>query len=110
MRSGDELRVAIELNNPVTTHAMLVYTQDYYVLGWLPRYVAEGMHRDRDWTVLDAKVAVVQVNHDAPLSHRLLMDFSGRLPSGVNPMRDLAQYQPIARHDENVTGQAEATR
>ena len=110
LRSGDELRVAVELNNPITTHAILVYTQCYYVLGWLPRYVAEGMYRDRNWTVLDAKAAVAQVNHDAPLSHRLLVDFSGRLPPGVNPMQDLAQYQPIAERDENVTGQAKATR
>ena len=80
--AGDELRVAVELNNPVMTHAILVYTRNYYVLGWLPRYVAEAIYRSCDWRISDAKVAVAQVNRGAPLSNRLLVDFSGRLPPG----------------------------
>ncbi len=96
LQPGKELRVAVELNNPVATHAILVYTQDYYVLGWLPRYVTEGIHRGGDWTVADAKASIARVSPDAPLSHQVLLDFSGRLPPGVNPMRDLQQYRPIA--------------
>ena len=95
LRRRDELRVAVELNNPVATHAILVCTQEYYVLGWLPRYVAEGIHRGSAWTIVDAKAAVAQVNHDAPLSHQVLLDFTGRLPPGVSPMRDLQQFHPI---------------
>ena len=95
LQPDDELRVALELNNPVTTHAIVVYTQDYFMLGWLPRYVAEGMHRDGEWAVLDARVRVAQVNHGAPVSYQLLLDFSGRLPAGANPMRDLEQFHPI---------------
>ena len=106
LRAGDELRVAAELNNPVTTHAILVYTQDYSVLGWLPRYVAEAIHRSCKWKVSDSKVAVAQVNRNAPLSDRLLVEFSGRLLSGVNPMRDLAQFQPVSGADNNETNQA----
>jgi hypothetical protein len=96
LQSGKELRIAVELNNPVAAHAILVYTQDYYVLGWLPRYVAEGIHRGGDWTVADAKATVARVNPAAPLSHQVLLDFTGRLPPGVSPMRDLQQYRPIA--------------
>ena len=95
LQPGNELRVAVELNNPVATHAILVYTQDYYVLGWLPRYVAEGIHRGGNWTVADARASIARVSPDAPLSHQVLLDFSGRLPPGVNPMRDLQQYRPI---------------
>ena len=95
LQPGDQLRVALELNNPVTTHAIVVYTEAYYMLGWLPRYLTEGMHRDGDWAVLDAQAAVAQVNADAPLSQRVLLDFSGRLPPGVDPMRGLEQYHPI---------------
>ncbi len=93
---GDELRLAFELNNPVATHGILVYTHDYHMLGWLPRYLVDGMHKDNAWMVVDVSVKVAQVNHGAPLSHRLLLDFIGRLPEGFNPMRDLEQYQPIA--------------
>ena len=106
LRAGGELRVAAELNNPVTTHAILVYTQDYSVLGWLPRYVAEAIHRSCEWRVSDFRVVVVQVNRNAPLSDRLLVELSGRLPSGVNPMRDLAQFQPVSGADSNETNQA----
>ena len=106
LRAGDELRVAAELNNPVTTHAILVYTQDYSVLGWLPRYVAEAIHRGCEWNVSDTRVAVAQMNTNAPLSNRLLVGFSGRLPPGVNPMLDLAQFQPVSRADNNETNQA----
>ena len=105
LRSGHGLRVAVELNNPITTHAILVYTQDYHVLGWLPRYLFDSMHRDGAWMVFDVKAAVAQVNHDAPLSHRLLVDFSGRFPPGVHPMQDLEQYQPIAVPEKTVFGQ-----
>ena len=106
LRSGEELRVAAELNNPVTTHAILVYTQDYSVLGWLPRYIAEAIHRSCEWRVSEAKVAVVQVNRKAPLSDRLLVEFTGRLPPGINPMRDLTQFQLISGADDNKTNQA----
>ena len=112
LRAGDELRVAVELNNPVITHAILVYTQDCYVLGWLPRYVVEAICRSCDWEIWDARVAVAQVNGNAPLSNRLLVDFSGRLPSGVNPMRDLAQFQPVSEAECSETNHAthESTR
>ena len=62
LRAGDELRVAVELNNPATTPAILVYTQDYYMLGWLPRYIAEAICRSCEWSVSDAKAVVAQVN------------------------------------------------
>ena len=95
LRPHDELRVAVEMNNPVARYAILVYTRNYYVLGWLPRYVAEGMHHRGNWTVADARASVARVNPDAPLSNQVLLEFRGRLPPGVSPMRDLQQYRPI---------------
>ena len=106
LRAGDELRVAVELNNPASTHAILVYTRDYHVLGWLPRYVAEAICRSREWRVSDAKAMVAQVNGNAPLSDRLLVEFSGRLPSGIVPMRDLVQFQPVPETDGNEPNQS----
>ena len=106
LRAGDELRVAVELNNPTSTHAILVYTREYQVLGWLPRYVAEAICRNWDWRISDTKAAVAQVNGTAPLSDRLLVDFSGRLPTGFNPMRDLARFQPVPETDGDETNRA----
>ena len=45
--------------------------------------------------VVAAFPAVAQVNQDAPLSHRLLVDFTGQLPPGFR-MENLPQYRPIA--------------
>lgn len=106
LRAGDDLRVAVELNNPEITHAIIVYTRDYHVLGWLPRYVAEAICRSREWRVSDAKAVVAQVNKNAPFSDRLLVEFSGQLPSGINPMRDLVQFQPVPETDGNEPNQS----
>ena len=93
--------IALELGNTATKYALLVHTRDYQTLGWLPRYIAEGICDSADWATLDPKVLVAQVNQNAPLSQRLLVRFSGRLPAGVHPMRDLAQFQPLAHAGEN---------
>ena len=93
---GESLEFAFELNNPVATHSIIVMSRDHYVLGWLPHYLLAGMHEDNAWMVTDVEATVAQVNLEAPLSHRLLVDFRGRLPVGFSPMRDLPQYQPIA--------------
>ena len=99
LRVGDKLRVAAELNNPVTSYGLVVYTREYCMLGWLPRYIAEAIRQSGELTNLEADVAVARVNRHAPLSQRLLVDLSGRLPPGVNPMGDLPQYQPIDAAD-----------
>ena len=93
---GEALQVAFDLNNPAAIHAISVRTADHYVVGWLPRYLVDGLHQDDAWKVTDVEATVAQVNLDAPLSHRLLVDFSGKLPPGFQPMEDLPQYQPIA--------------
>lgn len=95
LKGGEHLRLSFELNNPVDGHAILVHTDDYYHLGWLPRYLVDGLHQDNAWMVSDVVVVVAQVNKDAPLSHRVLVDFAGKLPKDFNPMRDLEQFTPI---------------
>lgn len=96
LKTGEHLRLSFELNNPADGHAILVHTDDYYHLGWLPRYLVDGMHQDDAWMVSNVAVSVAQVNYGAPLSHRILVDFSGKLPEGFNPMNDLEQFTPLA--------------
>ncbi len=103
LERGEPLELSFELNNPVATHAISVKTSDQYVLGWLPRYLVDGMHRDHAWMVRDVEATVAQVNRDAPLSHRLLVDFRGRLPVGFSPMRNLPEYQPISAVEAPIT-------
>lgn len=92
---GEPLQLSFELNNPVVVHAITVKTSDQYMLGWLPRYLVDGLHQDDAWKVTEVKAAVAQLNRDAPLSHRLLVNFSGKLPPGFR-MEDLPQYRPLA--------------
>ena len=92
---GDALQIAFDLNNPAAIHAISVRTADHYVVGWLPRYLVDGLHNDNAWMVSDVQASVAQVNLDAPLSHRLLIDFSGKVPPGFR-MENLPHYQPIA--------------
>ena len=106
LRTDDDLGIALELDNPVTTFALLVHTRNYQTLGWLPRYIADGIHEIADWKSLAAKVSVARVNPCAPLSQRLIVNFSGRLPIGVNPMRDLPQFQLIRSAGAQVNDSA----
>ena len=99
LQVGESLQIAFDLNNPAATHAINVRTNDQYIIGWLPRFLVDGLHHDDAWKVTDVEATVAQVNLDAPLSHRLLIDFSGKLPPGFRPMEDLPQYQPIAPKD-----------
>lgn len=96
LKAGDSLVLSLELNNQFTGYAVNVQTHDHYTLGWLPHYLVDCLHRDGAWLVEDAEAHVERVNPDAPLSHRALASFSGRLRDGVNPMAELEQYQPIA--------------
>ena len=96
LRVGESLRLAIEVNNPTTSHSVLVNSGDYCALGWLPRYLVDGLYKDDAWMVSEVSATVAKVNYTAPLSSRLLVDFRGRLPRGFNPMKDLDQFFLIA--------------
>ena len=96
LEAGEELRLSLELNNPITGHAVTVKTADQYIIGWLPRYLVDVVYQDGGWLVGDAEARVAQLNLNGSLSHRVLVDFSGRLPSTMRSMDCLPQYWPIA--------------
>ena len=95
VEAGEQLQLSFELNNPMSTHAISVKTDDHYILGWLPRYLTSGLYGDKAWMVSEVRATVAHVNLELPLSHRLLVSLNGRLPEGFRPMRDLPQYKPI---------------
>ncbi len=96
LNRGDHLELTLESRNPFSATAACVTTEDQYRLGWLPRYLADVLLRDDNKVVNRVEVRVVQVNDEAPLSHRLLVKLTGQLPPGVDPMGELEQYQPIS--------------
>ena len=92
---GESLDLASDPDNPAAALAVKAATRDGHHVGWIPRYLVDDLQHHGAWLVEDAQATVAQVNLDGPLSHRLLIDFSGRLPPGFR-MEDLPQYRPIA--------------
>lgn len=95
LRKDEPLRIALELNNPATGVAIQLCSEDYQMLGWTPRYLVNDLVQAvAHAPVLEAKV--VHVNEaGVPLNQRVLVEFSGRLPEGAEPMSS-ESFQPIA--------------
>ena len=96
LAEGETLEVSPEADNPAATLAVKVATADGQHIGWIPRYLVDDLQENGAWLITDVAASVAQVNPAGPLNHRLLLDFSGRLPPGFR-MEALPQYQPIAR-------------
>ena len=94
LHQGEALNLASESDNPAALEVKVKTGKGHHI-GWLPRYLVDAVHQDDTWRITEAKATVAQVNRDGPLSHRLLIDFSGKLPPGFR-MEDLPQYRPIA--------------
>ena len=105
LKVGDPLVLLPESNGPNATNVVRVKTNDDHPLGWLPFYLVSWLYHDRIGLVKDIGASVARVNHDAPLSHRLLVNLHGRLPQGFLSMRDMPELQPIFGSDR-VAGSA----
>lgn len=86
LQVGEELRILVELNNPATRLAVPLLTTDYQMIGWAPRYLVDDLiNCVPQAPELSAKVARINAE-SAPLNQRLLIDYAGRAPKGVQPM------------------------
>lgn len=88
MKAGDALRVAIELNNPATGNALQLETSDdYYMVGWAPRYLVNDLFKAISESPEDIRATVVKVNSEpAPAKQRVLIELKGRWPAKYQPM------------------------
>lgn len=96
LNPGDRVELKIGSEGPSSKSAMDVRTTNGKHVGWLPRYLADVFCESETINLADFQLRVRQVNHDAPLSHRLLVELTGQLPPGSDPMSELEQYQPIS--------------
>jgi hypothetical protein len=77
LKPNEKLVVSLELNNPVTTTAVQIQTEDYVMIGWAPRYLS------RDLLVAvthnaSYEATVVRVNPmPAPSRQRVLIELKG---------------------------------
>lgn len=97
MRSGESLRIALELNNPATGNAIqLQSADDYQVLGWAPRYLVADLGRAFSHEPTAIEASVIRLNLEpAPYNQRLLVQLTGRFPEKFAPMSG-NEYEPIA--------------
>jgi hypothetical protein len=84
------LYVALELTNPATQLAVQVQTDDYYMIGWAPRYLVRDLVSAIATAPGDYKAQVIQVNPmPAPSKQRMLVELSGHWPD----------YEPMTTDD-----------
>lgn len=87
LEAGERLGVSIELTNPKTGLAIQLTSTDYHFVGWTPHYLVQDLLK----VIFDAPASiearVLRVNKDAvPANRRVLVEFKGRFPKGVEPM------------------------
>lgn len=82
LKIGEELQIMIEVNNPATGLAVALFTHDYHMVGFSPRYLIPDLLeciKDRP----EVRVKVMKNNFSkAPLNQALLIEYSGHSPKG----------------------------
>lgn len=80
LEAGDQLYVTLELTNPKTGFAVQIQTaEDYYMIGWAPRYLVEDLVKAMAESPGNYCAKVVRVNPlPAPSKQRVLIEMSGR--------------------------------
>jgi hypothetical protein len=78
LRPGDNLFVTLQLNNPASGLAVQIQTEDYYMIGWAPRYLVTDLTAALSETIRYS-AHVERVNpRPVPLNHRVLIEMNGR--------------------------------
>jgi len=94
LEPGEELGVSIELTNRAAPVAILLTTGDYTFLGWTPRYLVPDLLRAISQKP-SVTARVVRVNAaDVPANRRVLVELTGTLPAGSQPM-SAEEFQPL---------------
>lgn len=97
LHSGEKLQVSMELNNPATGVALQLQTaDDYFVVGWAPRYLVTDLLA----AIVDCPSCVLahvlRFNAPpAPHNQRVLVEMSGRFGENFEPMSS-EDYKLIA--------------
>lgn len=81
------LYITAELTNPATGTAVQLQTEDYYMLGWAPRYLVHDLVSAMANSPGNIGAKVIKVNPaPAPSKQRVLIELSGTLPENFKPM------------------------
>ena len=94
LQPGEELGVSLELTNKAAQVAILLTSSNYDFLGWTPRYLVNDLLNAISEKPSVA-ATVVRVNAaDVPANRRVLVELTGTLPAGSQPM-SAEEFQPL---------------
>ncbi len=99
------LYVSAELNNPATGLAVQLQTEDYYMLGWAPRYLVNDLVKAMANSPGRLEARVVRVNPaPAPSKQRVLIELCGVWPEEYPPMEgnEFTLLEPYAEKREST--------
>lgn len=96
LQRDENLHVSVELTSPTGHPAVQILTQDYYVVGWAPRYFVHDLMVAMVESKGDYEARVVRVNPAPhPASQRLLIEMKSRWEKH-EPMSG-REFEPLAR-------------
>ena len=94
LEPDETLGVSLELTNKAAPVAILLTTGDYTFLGWTPRYLVSDLLKAIS-VKPSVAARVVRVNSaDVPANRRVLVELTGTLPAGSQPM-STEEFQPL---------------
>jgi len=98
LRSGDRLFIMHDLQNPVDTEALVLRTQEYCCIGFLPRYLLADC-----WKLIQSKedvtVTIEKLNPPpAPIQQRVLCRMETPWSEDFKPCTS-EEYQPMIKND-----------
>ena len=101
LTAGEPLYLTLELTNPETRLAVQIQTEDYFVVGWAPRYLVHDLTKAMA-EVPKYSARVVRLNPLPPPSkQRVLIEMGGRWEDH-QPMSDF-DFEPLADQADGLT-------
>jgi hypothetical protein len=99
---GEKLWLAHEFHNPYDDRALILNTEDHYIVGYCPRYLlAEFFELLRQTSNLEVRVERINKS-PTPLQFRLLCKMSVRASDDFRPFSNL-QYRPLTAEIANAS-------
>lgn len=103
LKTGEELWLTPEPQNKYDYQALMLTTEDHYILGYCPRYLTDYVMDLFQQKPLSVKVKVEQVNSiDTPFNSRLLCHIIYPYLKDIQPFSQ-EKYQPIIREKYQLT-------
>lgn len=95
LERDEPLFVTLELTNPKTGAAVQIQSEDYFMLGWAPRYLVGDLVKAMAQSPENLRAKVIRINPvPAPSKQRVLVELSGNWPENYQPMSS-REFQPM---------------